>query len=365
MVDFDFFAWERKYNLEKYPTEPYLDLVVKQRNYPGRIAIMGAWKTGCLSAGNTNLAYLSLTKEPYSYTNRWIYDAPVARRSWEKISDLETQLRDRIPSVFPTFEPGIFQKIKSFDGIGFVYAAFVLHCISPTIYPLFDQHVFRAFRQLNHYQDSRVFSSGPTWDWDMYLQYKHFFEEMKAKYKEIEFWRIDRALWAYGKSLKSQSTNRIADSNKSSSRIDIPGEWVTSRTLGAKEKLFYWKIDNDGNLTIYRIFQSGEKYNTVTSQDLSRLNCYIKDAKWVPLANNVEKLNNGTEAAGLGTFLVNELRYPPADGQIASHLAALHYRAGIWDWNRKQKGMEFVHKKVDWKEALIEFYKKSLENKYT
>ena len=47
MVDL-IFRMERKYDLGKYPSEPSPGAGCKQRNYPERIAIMGAWKTGCL-----------------------------------------------------------------------------------------------------------------------------------------------------------------------------------------------------------------------------------------------------------------------------------------------------------------------------
>ena len=39
-----------------------MELVVNKRSFPGRIAIRGAWKTGCLCFGNTNKAYISLTE---------------------------------------------------------------------------------------------------------------------------------------------------------------------------------------------------------------------------------------------------------------------------------------------------------------
>jgi hypothetical protein len=42
--------WLAAYDIQKYPTSVYDELVVEQLPYPGRIKILGAWKTGCLRA---------------------------------------------------------------------------------------------------------------------------------------------------------------------------------------------------------------------------------------------------------------------------------------------------------------------------
>ncbi|MDD3893603.1 MAG: hypothetical protein PHU36_01070, partial [Syntrophomonadaceae bacterium] len=50
--------WLDAYNNQKYPTSIYDELVVKRRLYPGRIKLLGAWKTGCLKAGGANRDYV-------------------------------------------------------------------------------------------------------------------------------------------------------------------------------------------------------------------------------------------------------------------------------------------------------------------
>ncbi|SHI56503.1 hypothetical protein SAMN02745219_00611 [Desulfofundulus thermosubterraneus DSM 16057] len=46
------------YDIQKYPASVYDELVVEQRPYPGRIKILGAWKTGCLRAGGQGREYV-------------------------------------------------------------------------------------------------------------------------------------------------------------------------------------------------------------------------------------------------------------------------------------------------------------------
>ena len=61
----------------------------------------------------------------------------------------------------------------------------------------------------------------------------------------------------------------------------------------------------------------------------------MADAEWWPLANNVEKLANGTEKHGLGRFLYEQLGRDTAGAQLAGQLGVILTSAGVWDYHGK------------------------------
>jgi len=102
---------------------------------------------------------------------------------------------------------------------------------------------------------------------------------------------------------------------------------VSDTTLGGKAKSFRWAVDQDCAVKIQRIFKtkSGRSENNriITKTELDSINAYLSENEWIPLANNVEKLRNGTEKEGIGKFLYTELGWSEVDSQLASHLGAL------------------------------------------
>jgi hypothetical protein len=128
--------------------------------------------------------------------------------------------------------------------------------------------------------------------------------------------------------------------------------WATSNTLGFKEKLFKWRIDNN-KLEIYREMKNGPECRNVTLFDLDHIHSYVSKNNWTHLANSVSKIPNGTEKEGIGKYMYEELRLPVSDAQLASHISALFCQAGIWVSNGVVKGMMFRKVKDDWKTAIM------------
>lgn len=134
--------------------------------------------------------------------------------------------------------------------------------------------------------------------------------------------------------------------------------WAITNTLGSKEKLFKWRIDNS-KLEIYREMKNGPECRSVTLIDLDRIHSYVKKNNWTHLANSVSKVPNGTEKEGIGRFMYEELGLTVNDAQLASHISALFCQAGIWESNGVVKGMMFRNVKDDWKITLIDLYKRN------
>jgi len=57
---------------------------------------------------------------------------------------------------------------------------------------------------------------------------------------------------------------------------------------------------------------------------------------WFPLANNVEKLWQGTDVDGLGVAILRQRPGDISHAQGASYLGVVLEHAGILEWNSKQ-----------------------------
>lgn len=62
---------------------------------------------------------------------------------------------------------------------------------------------------------------------------------------------------------------------------------------------------------------------------------------WFPLANNVEKLYNGTEARGLGSTIYDIVPGNTRHAQGSSYLGVILEQAGILEWNGKARGIRW------------------------
>lgn len=83
-----------------------------------------------------------------------------------------------------------------------VIPAFILHVVRPELLPIIDQHTVRAFLALT---EGKVIEE-PSITWHLWGKYKEFFQDvvLQAGYNHNreERCKVDRALFAWGKSLK-------------------------------------------------------------------------------------------------------------------------------------------------------------------
>jgi len=137
-------------------------------------------------------------------------------------------------------------------------------------------------------------------------------------------------------------------------------EWMKGNTLSSKHKDFRWKFTNEEGLVIKRIFKDEVEHTTIFSVvDIENLMNYVFKREKTELANNVQKLHDGTEKEGLGKFVYEELGRNEEDAQATSQLAAIFVHAKIFDWNGTSRNMEFWIKNIDWRERLKNCNEKS------
>ncbi|TKT94154.1 hypothetical protein [Dyadobacter frigoris] len=361
--------WADNFDGDKYSIQVYEELVTEGRKHPSKFEIMGAWKTGCLKPNKDGKEYIDDNGTSYSFTNRWDDHTPVGKTTWLYINKNADNILQQIPERFPSNKPDILTKLQERTSFGFIWGLFTLHCIYPKEYPLYDQHVYRAFK--NEQLDCKSLPQSASNNWKDYVAYKKFFDAKLAKY-EIDYWILDRALWSYGKWLKQGIV--IAKNKYRSEFQTVPKEkflefikdenWKQEYTLGSQAKPFLSKINESLNLHIRRQFKNkpNDVISKFSSEDLNAIQSYMKDQNWIPLANSISKMKNGSEIPGLGSFVYNNIRGNTTFAQSTSQLAAIFVTAGIWEFDIKRVGskgnkrMVFKFRDIDWKEALIDYY---------
>jgi len=351
--------WYSKFDTLKYPTKLYDELVYENKNHPNKIELLGAWKTGSIRINNrtSNPIYIDKNNVKYEFTNRWKESTPVGYTTWKYLSDNISMLYETIPSEIQLDEPKILVEMKARKGFGFIWGLFILHSIYPRIYPLYDQHVYRAYKRIAN--SDIALPSVASKSWSEYCKYRTFFNQLVSKEKCSPI-KIDRALWAYGKYLKVVDKKNIT---KNSVRTSIQFNenndcYCLGYTLGGKHKIFWWRLKENYSLEIIRKFNADTgKINSsiFTEKEIDKIQEFINGNK-IPLANNVQKLQNGTEKEGLGKFLYENLDKNTTEAQLASHISAIFYYSGIWDYNEKKKGMLFWRKTMSWKSLLNSYF---------
>lgn len=119
-----------------------------------------------------------------------------------------------------------------------------------------------------------------------------------------------------------------------------------SVTHGGRARKFEWSLRDSA---VHIQSESGVEHRFTVNEILQ----IIRDldavfrGEWIPLANNVEKLYDGTENLGLGTAIY---RLRPGDtthAQGASYLGVVLEEIGVFRWNNEKKGIAWrIEKQV-------------------
>lgn len=118
-------------------------------------------------------------------------------------------------------------------------------------------------------------------------------------------------------------------------------KYHTTRTLSTKSKLFKWTFNWIDGLTIYRHFSNEERKDIFSINELKQIIQFTIENGRVPLANNVEKIHQGTEKKGLGSFIYSHFGKDITKAQAASQLAGILVHVGIYEYNGAARNMEF------------------------
>ena len=191
-------TYAEDYNTKKYSTYLYDELIVKEKSHPDKMILMGAWKTGSIKEDVNG--DIDESGKKYAFNGRWANGTSARKNAWEEVAKKIKTYKEEIPESFTKEEPVIVKKLQEIKGIGFIWTLFVLHCIYPTEYPLYDQHVYRAYKHLT--SDGKKNPTIASNTWAAYTAYRNFFLNLLAEKPNTEYATLDRALWSFGKSVK-------------------------------------------------------------------------------------------------------------------------------------------------------------------
>lgn len=94
-----------------------------------------------------------------------------------------------------------------FSDIAAIWQIFLLHIIQPKKFPIFDQHVYRAHIFLKHKIIQEIPNHQPSKLKYYHNEYIPFVQKLKREVKGLR--KIDMAVWAFGKFLKTQYAKKI------------------------------------------------------------------------------------------------------------------------------------------------------------
>ena len=103
---------------------------------------------------------------------------------------------DIINSLRATTEIDLDYFLKEFKEVSVVWKVFLLHIISPSMYPIYDQHIHRAYRFMNNEASDGIKAS-----MNEATKLKFYFEEYypfvkQSKIKDLK--KMDEAFFAFG-----------------------------------------------------------------------------------------------------------------------------------------------------------------------
>ena len=101
-----------------------------------------------------------------------------------------------INSLRATAEIDLDYFLKEFKEVSVVWKVFLLHIISPSMYPIYDQHIHRAYRFMNNEASDGIKAS-----MNEATKLKFYFEEYypfvkQSKIKDLK--KMDEAFFAFG-----------------------------------------------------------------------------------------------------------------------------------------------------------------------
>jgi hypothetical protein len=98
-------------------------------------------------------------------------------------------------------------------GGGPIWRIFLLHCWSPSRFPIYDQHVHRAMKYMRDGNPSEIASSTS----EVVRSYLEEYLPFHRRFADLNQREVDRALWAFGKFLEQR---KGAESQTKSNRCN-------------------------------------------------------------------------------------------------------------------------------------------------
>jgi hypothetical protein len=116
---------------------------------------------------------------------------------------------DIINSLRATTEIDLDYFLKEFKEVSVVWKVFLLHIISPSMYPIYDQHIHRAYRFMNNEASDGIKAS-----MNEATKLKFYFEEYYPFVKQSkidDLKKMDEAFFAFGQFINIGNQKKIVN----------------------------------------------------------------------------------------------------------------------------------------------------------
>ena len=165
-------------------------------------------------------SFVTFWSDLYSYPNAELYELNIrqplteervwALYKWKNGGDISAKKRQSVASIYVralndgppelrTITDG--RRYLSTIAGGGIWGIFWLHCINPDLFPIFDQHTYRAMAKLSVLEPKEIPADRDAKLAAYFDQYMVFVSD---SFHRAELTSVDRALFTYGRFLKSQ-----------------------------------------------------------------------------------------------------------------------------------------------------------------
>ena len=144
------------------------------------------------------------SKDDLSKLFEWKNGGKLAKKKQKALDSIIAKI-DKINALKANFCIDTFLKEFSFVK-GTIWKMFLLHVIQPDSYPIFDQHVYRAYLFIVKHQRGEIPDNKRKQD-VYFKEYAPFFNELTSR--GVSRKKLDEALWAFGKFLKTPYGSKI------------------------------------------------------------------------------------------------------------------------------------------------------------
>lgn len=183
----------------------YLFVTLTRNDFASLDSFIDTWSKG-YNYPNMKLYSDSIFKRELSYSDLknlfvWKNGMPLSSKKEKSFEEKISKKLSLINQLKSNWNEEIFY--QEFDNLSAVWKIFLLHIITPEQYPIFDQHVFRAFKYITeHVKDAEL----PLYEVAKlkiyYKNYLPFYLNCKERMGEVYTSKdLDDALWLFGKFL--------------------------------------------------------------------------------------------------------------------------------------------------------------------
>lgn len=153
-----------------------------------------------------NINKISLDKDALLALFEWKNGSKLSNKKAKSFKDKILSKLKIINSLKISSNFELEKFLKEFKNVSTIWKIFLLHIIKPVKYPIFDQHVYRAFYYIKYSNVRELL-------YDNKEKEKKYFEDYLPFFKQIQggcpVKKFDESLWSFGKFLKGNYRKMI------------------------------------------------------------------------------------------------------------------------------------------------------------